>query len=244
MPRRRHPRRAVRAFTLLELLLSTAIGAIVLLVINATFFSALRLHHTTHDKIDDDLVVQRTLGIVRRDLAGIMVPANPQATTTRFAGQLQTDSYTTNALDTTGERITPDITTNSGRIDGWSSFADVQTVAYYLTPDANGRPTKSLVRVVTRNLNPASPDIVTDDQTLLTGVTSAAISYYDGESWVETWDSVTTSSLPYAIKFSLLLAPRDGAVSRAEPSPIELLVPVIVKTTTTAQQEADASVGL
>ena len=51
------------AFTLLELLLATAIGAIVLLVINATFFGALRLHNATHDKIGDGLAIQRTLGI-------------------------------------------------------------------------------------------------------------------------------------------------------------------------------------
>lgn len=244
-PRHAPPSAALRrsrdgGFTLLELLLATAIAAIVLLVINATFFGALRLHNTTHEKIDDDLVVQRALGIIRKDLAGIMVPANPQATTNAFSGQLTNDVTTTNELDTGSERITPDLYTSSGRIDGWTSYADVQMVSYYLSPAANGTPTKDLVRVVSRNLLPVV-DTTTENQTLLSGVTSAGLSYFDGENWLDAWDSTTTTSLPTAIKFSVVLAPRNDATSRAEPDPIELVVPVIVKTAATLQQEAAAS---
>src|SRR5882757_5797024 len=79
-------------FTLLELLVATAVSAIVLLVINATFFTALRLHNTTHESIDRDLEVQRAIGIVRKDLAGIVLPGNPAATTNTFAGQLSTNT--------------------------------------------------------------------------------------------------------------------------------------------------------
>ena len=226
-------------FTLLELLLATAIGAVVLLVINATFFAALRLHNTTHEKIDDDLVVQRTLSIVRKDLAGIMIPPNPQATATKLSGQLTTDVSSTNDLDNSAERITPDIYTNSGKIDGWTPFADVQMVSYYLSPATDGGPTKDLVRVLTRNLLPAI-EPTTEDQTLLSGVSSAAISYFDGETWLDSWDSITTSTLPAAIKFSLVLAPRDRNTSRPDPAPIELIVPVLVKTSATLQQEAAA----
>lgn len=233
-------RRGQAGFTLLELLLATAVGAIVLLVINATFFAALHLHNATHEKIDDDLVVQRALGIVRRDLAGIMIPANPQATTNTLSGQLTTDVTSTNDLDNTSERITPDITTNSGKIDGWSPFAELQMVSYYLSPSTDGGPTKNLVRLVTRNLLPAT-EATAESQTLLTGVISAGISYFDGASWLDTWDSTTTSSLPTAIKFSVVIAPRDFNQTRSDPAPIELVVPVIVKTATTLQQEADAT---
>lgn len=227
-------------FTLLELLLATAIGAIVLLVVNATFFSALNLHNATHDKIDHDLVIQRTLSIVRRDLAGIMVPANPQATTNTLSGQLTSDVSSTNDLDGSSERVTPDIHTNSGKIDGWTPYAEVQIVSYYLSPATDNAPTRNLVRVVTRNLLPAA-EPTTENQTLLTGVNAATISYFDGENWLDYWDSITTTSLPSAIKFSLVLAPRDRNSSRADPAPIELIVPVLVKTSATLQQEAAAA---
>jgi hypothetical protein len=224
---------------LLELLLSTAIGAVVLLVITSTFFAALRLHTTTHEKIDDDLVIQRALGIVRKDLAGIMIPPSPQATTARLSGQLTTDIASTNDLDGTSERISPDIFTNSGRIDGWSPFADVQMVSYYLSPAADGGPAKDLVRVVKRNLLPVI-ESTTENQTLLTGVNAAGVSYFDGEYWLDIWDSATTSTLPSAVKFSLVLEPRDRFASQADSAPIELIVPVLVKTSATLQQEAAA----
>lgn len=229
------------AFTLLELLLATAIGAIILLVINSTFFAALRLHNTTHEKIDDDLMVQRALGVIRKDLAGIMVPANPQATTYTLSGQLVTDTTSTNELDQNSERITPDIYTNSGKIDGWTPYAEVQMVSFYLSPAPNGGLGKNLVRLVTRNLLSASDTETTSEaQTLLTGVLAAGITYLDGENWVEVWDSTATTALPAAIKFSFVVAPRTDDAASADPGPVVLIVPVVVKTAGTVQQEVAA----
>src|SRR4051812_2340316 len=97
-------------FTLLELLVATAVAAMVLLVINATFFTALRLHNATHEKIDHDLELQRALGILRKDLSGIVIPGDPNATTNIFAGQLTTDSSSATAMASiAGERVSPDI---------------------------------------------------------------------------------------------------------------------------------------
>ena len=46
IPRRSHfPEARRRGFTLLELIIATAVGAVVLVVIQTTFFSALRLHN-------------------------------------------------------------------------------------------------------------------------------------------------------------------------------------------------------
>jgi type II secretion system protein J len=232
LPSSRH---GVRAFTLLELLVATAVGAIVLLVINATFFGALRLHNTTHERIDQDLVLQRTLGIVRKDLAGIMLPGGV------LAGQLSTTTVSSTSMDSSGERVTPDIFTNSARIDGWTPLSEVQMVSYFLAPATDGGNTKSLVRVVTRNLLPVQ-DATTEEQTLLPGVTSASILFYDGTDWTDTWDSTATSTLPTAIKFSIVLAPPADSAMRPAPGPVELIVPVVV-TTTTSQQQAVASTG-
>jgi type II secretion system protein J len=226
-------------FTLIELILAMAVGAIVLVVINGTFTGALRLHNSTHEKIDEDLALQRALGIIRKDLAGIMTPANPQATTYNLSGQLTTESYSANELDTNGERITPDIYTSSGAVDGWTPYGDVQMVSYYLSPGDDAGYSKNLVRLVTRNLLPVV-EPTAEAQTILHGVQSAGVSYFDGQNWLDTWDSLTTSSLPTAIKFSLIRASRDPNASRGGSDPVEIVVPVMVKTATTVQQEADA----
>ena len=225
------------AFTLLELLIATSVGAIVLLVINGTFFGALRLYNTTHERIDHDLALQRTLGIIRGDLAGIMLPGGV------LSGQLQTETFSSNTMDDAGDRVSPDIYTSSGRIDGWTPFSDVQMVSYFLAPATDGGPTKRLVRVITRNLLPVQ-DATTDEQTLLTGVDSASMSFYDGTDWTDSWDSSVTSTLPSAIKFSVVMAAADTTGTMRQPSaPIELVVPVLVTTTTTAQQAAAGTTG-
>ncbi len=72
-------RRLDRGFTLLELLIAGVVAAFVLLVINGTYFDALKLHNSTEAKVDQDLVLDRTLGLVQRDLEGLMLPAAPTA---------------------------------------------------------------------------------------------------------------------------------------------------------------------
>ena len=222
----RHPG---RGFTLLELLVATAVGAVVLIVIQTTFFGALRLHNTTHARIDADSAVHRALGIVRRDFAGLMMPGGT------LSGQLQTTNFSTLAEGSYGERITPDIFTNSGKIDGWTPFPDVQMVAYYLAPGTSDTDGKDLLRVVTRNLLPVQ-ESVPEEQVLLHGIDSASLLFYDGGGWIDTWDSTVTSTLPGALKLSLVMKPRPGETSA--PPPIELVVPVVV-TTRASQQQAE-----
>lgn len=221
------------------MLVATAVSAIVLLVINATFFTALRLHNATHASIDRDLEVQRAIGIMRKDLAGLVLPGNPAATTNTFAGQLTSDSSSpTTMASEAGDRVSPDLYTTSGRIDGWTSFSEAQIVSYFLVPAKDGSSdNKNLVRVITRNLLPVQ-DTPPDEQTLLTGVTSATMTFFDGIDWADAWDSSATSTLPSAIKLSLVLTPRDNNGARAAPAPVELIVPVLVTTTTSAQQTA------
>ncbi len=220
-----------RGFTLLELLIATAVGAVVLIVIQTTFFGALRLHNTTHARIDEDAVVQRTLGIIRRDLAGIMLPGGT------LSGQLQTSNFSSLSSGNYGDRVTPDIFTNSGRIDGWNPFSEVQMVAYYLSPSTTGNG-KDLVRVVTRNLLPVQ-DVQADPQVLMSDVDSASMMFYDGSGWIDMWDSETSSTLPTALR--LTITRTAAAPNQSAGTPLDLIVPVLVKTTTTQQEEAEAA---
>ena len=229
MRRHFHSHRSQRSgFTLLELLIATAVGAVVLIVIQTTFFGALRLHNTTHERIDSDLVLHRSLSIIRRDFSGLMMPGGT------LAGQLQTTNFSSLNEGSYGERVTPDIYTNSGKIDGWNPFSDVQMVAYYLAGAAGDNEGKDLVRVVTRNLLPVQ-DSVPEEQILLHGVDSATLAFYDGSGWIDSWDSTETSMLPRALKLSITMMPQERGVTASPP--IELTVPIVV--TTRASQQAE-----
>lgn len=216
-----------RGFTLLELLLATAVGAIVLLVIQTTFFGALRLHNSAHARMEDDLELQRALTLIRRDLSGLVLPV-----TDGLAGQLQTTNFSSSTGDVAGDRVGPDVYTSSGAVDGWNPFSEVQRVTYTLANAPGG--TKDLVRVVQRNLLPVQ-DSAGDPQVLLRGVQAASIQFYDGAGWTDTWDSEESSTLPTGLKFSLV---RDGTPADA---PIEVVVPVLVTTTTSAAAAAEAA---
>lgn len=222
-------------FTLLELLIATAVGAVVLLVIQTTYFSALHLHNTTHARIDQDLELQRALGIIRRDFAGLMLPGGT------LSGQFQTENFSNPGTENYGDRIGPDFFTNTGRIDAYNPFSEVQRVAYYLaTPTAteggDGR-SKNLVRVVTRNLLPVQETDEGEQQVLLEGVDSAVMTFFDGTSWTDTWDSEATSTLPRALKLSITLLPPEG--TQTAPAPIDLVVPVPVRTTTSEREDEE-----
>lgn len=231
-------RRFTRGFTLLELLIATMVAAFILIVIGGTYFGALRLHNSTQLRVDQDLVLHRALSLVQRDLEGVMLPASATATPPvgTFSGQFQdtpTNSPTQEFSDT---RVSPDIYTTSGEVNGWNPFSEVQVVAYFLAPATDGTNTKNLVRAVTRNLLPVVQP-TTDEQILMSGVASAEFDYFDGTEWTTTWDSTATSTLPSAIRFSMVLA--QGNAVQAE-APYELVVPVLVETKNSLTQATQA----
>jgi prepilin-type N-terminal cleavage/methylation domain-containing protein len=231
--------RAHRGFTLLELLIATVVAAFVLLVINGTYFGALRLHNATQARNDTELVKDRALELVQRDLEGLMVPASAKATLPvgTFSGQFQDTPTESPTQELTDTRVSPDFYTTSAAVDGWNPFSEAQVVAYFLAPATDGSTTKNLVRAVTRNLLSVQQP-TTDEQILMTGVATAEFDYYDGTQWDPTWDSTATSTLPSAIRFSLTLA---SPVAGVTPAPMELVVPVLVSTTTSQKQAAQAA---
>jgi prepilin-type N-terminal cleavage/methylation domain-containing protein len=228
-------------FTLLELLIAMVVAAFILLVISGTYFGALRLHNSTQAKIDNDLVMERTLGLVNGDLVGLRLPAGANATppTGTFSGQFQDTPTDSPTQEFSAERISPDFYTTSGEVNGWNPFSEVQVVTYFLAPATDGSNTKSLVRAVTRNLLPVSTP-TTDEQTLVTGVANAEFDYYDGSQWDTTWDSTQTSTVPYAVRFSLTMA---GSAPGKTADPIELVMPVLVSTKTSQTQTVQAANG-
>lgn len=212
-------------FTLLELLIGIAVGAVVLVVIQTTFFGALRLHNTTHARIDEDLVLTRALGIIRQDFAGILLPGGT------LSGQLQSTTFSSTSTGTTpGDRVTPDLFTSSGKVDGWNPFSEVQKISYTLAASSDPRAGRDLIRVVTRNLLPVQ-EALPEEQIILPGVQSASVEFYDGAGWTDTWDSEATTSLPTAIKLVLAMADSPAQSS----APIELIVPIWPVTTQQAR---------
>ncbi|HEY0455776.1 MAG TPA: type II secretion system protein GspJ [Verrucomicrobiae bacterium] len=227
------PIKTVRSgFTLLEMLLAIAICAVVLVAINAVFFGALRLRNRAAQSIEEDLPMQQALRIMKRDLQGIVPPGGT------LAGPFQTAT----AGGAMGQP--PGSTgfhTCTGVIDETSPFSDIQKVAYYLKPAVEQTIGQDLVRAVTRNLL-SSVQEQPVEQWIMGGVQRMQMSYFDGASWRDTWDSTTpdlttgaTNLVPKAIKVQIEMAVANGQPRR---TPVELLVPIVMQGRTNQTQSS------
>lgn len=228
-----HGRVAPRnAFTLMEVMLAVAVSAVVLAVINGVYFGALQLRNRTANTFAEALPRQHALAVIKRDLEGIMPPGGT------LVGELQSALSAASAtmpLLAHAERVSPDFFTSSGQVSDYSSFADVQRVAYYLAdPEVYpGNAGRELYRMNTRNLLPATVE-ETQMQWLMSGVEQVSFQYLDGTSWAEVWDSTISSNLPAAIKMALVPAANDQRQSVYQQRPIELVVPLLMVARTNA----------
>jgi len=103
----------------------------------------------------------------------------------------------------------------------------VQEIEYYIAPDSSATDGKSgaLVRAVNRNLLSQVQEVAREE-TILSGVESMEVSFYDGYSWQESW-SVTSSdtdiTVPKEVRIRIhLAAAAHGASFR---STLEVTVP-------------------
>ncbi len=214
------------AFTLIEVLIAVTIFAIVLAAINTVFYSALRLRNRSAASFDEALPVQQAVAIIKRDLANLVLPGG------LLSGALQTTTLT-NAV---AGQASPDFYTAAGQMDNMAPWADIERVSYVLVESTNRAPGLDLCRAATRNLLSQTQDLPVQ-QRLLGGVQSLLFYFYDGNQWLDSWDSTAqTNNLPRAIKVQIQLAVQASAPS--SPGPIELVVPLDAQAGTNQTQVA------
>ena len=207
-----------RGFTLIELILSIANMAIVLIAVNAVFFSAMRLRESTTNAVDESLPVQQALATLRRDLQGAMPPSE----TGILAGDFKVGGVTSLG---TSFPVDLEVYTTTGVMRDSEPWGEVQKVTYGLRQSGNANQSgQDLYRSVTRNLL-ATTTPQPEDQWMMSGVDSIQFSCYDGTQWRDSWDTTQTdTNLPTAIRVRVLLASNNKASSI--PRPIEMVVPI------------------
>lgn len=210
----------VSAFTLIEMILAIGVAAIVLITVNAVFFTALHLRDATAGLVDAATPVDATVTFLKRDLQCCVTPTN--GTSKVLSGSFRVG----NGINSVGvsEPVAIEMFTASGALSASAPWGDIQRVTYELKNPADSSASgKDLYRSIVRNLLPLNAPEVTD-QLMMSGVQSIKFSCYDGAAWQEDWDTTSMTSantnLPLAVKVEIQIS------DRADSQPVEIVVPI------------------
>jgi type II secretion system protein J len=214
----------MKGFTLIEMLLTVAICAIVLLAINGVFATAVHLRDKTSDAVEEALPVTRALEILYRDLKGAVGPGG------YLAGDFRCGVQATGAtMGLSGEAGSAglDFYTTTGVISKAAPWGDLQEVFYELkSPSDQNQTGMDLVRCVNRNLlamTTQTPAI----QRLMGNVQTLEFECYDGSQWRNTWDtSASDTNLPLVVRVRIQLVPQPGEAA-GNRQPVEMIVPLV-----------------
>ena len=123
-------------FTLIEMILAIGIAAIVLIVVNAAFFSALRLRDDTADMVDAASPVDAAVTFLKRDLQCAVTPTN--GTSKILSGGFRAG----NGLTSVGvsDPVAIEMFTATGALSDSEPWGDIQRVTYELKTPARSRP--------------------------------------------------------------------------------------------------------
>ena len=208
------------AFTLIEMILAIGVAAIVLIAVNAVFFTSLHLRDDTSDMVDAATPIDATVTFLKRDLQCIVTPTN--GTSKVLSGGFRVGENITS--DGVSDPVAIEMCTATGALSDSQPWGDIQRVTYELKNSAVANaPGRDLYRTVLRNLLAVSTPTV-DDQLMMRGVTSVKFSCYDGATWQDAWDTTSATAvntnLPLAVKVEIQMA------GNANAQPIEMVVPI------------------
>jgi type II secretion system protein J len=238
-----------KGFTLIEVLVAAVISAILILSLNTLLYNALHLRDDAVAEMVSLSTEQNVLNLLRQDLRSAV------SSDTALAGRmLGISSRTSMQMADSLE-----FHTASGRISEYEPWGDIQKVQYSLMELENPLAEKGLylIRAVTRNLLAPiqeTPMIYP----LLPHVHSLMFQYFDGEVWLDSWDSeLQETPVPKAVRVQILLFknaetnansslpvnPTNPYLRTAQPDTLELLVPLVMQPETGEDSTENSTTG-
>jgi len=223
--------RSYGGFTLLEVLVATAIFTVLVGALYSLLYGALRLREKTYEVTEAGLPKDYVALLIKRDLANIAAPvallAGPMIGEKDEQGEQRFDRL--------------EFHTTSGIVNDTGPWGDIQKVEYYLTqaPEYGELEGTELVRAVTRNLL-ASTTEEPEEEFLLSGVQSLEFAYYDGQYWQDVWDSTAQENeTPLAVSMHIEFVPSEEG--EREKRPVDLICEIVVKAVADEEEQDGAT---
>jgi prepilin-type N-terminal cleavage/methylation domain-containing protein len=222
-----------RGFTLLELLLATAMISMLALSLYATLRIAFRARDSALNAVAPARSAQMAMGLLGRDIESALPPGG--LLSGEFIGDVGTEVSGTSYLrfycvgsEAPEVRVTADPTSATGaqQTTGLGAetsrdptrFGGVQTIEL-MVRQVSGTNDTALVRRTTRtpaNLSSVEPEA--EEEILCRGVRGFVVRYLDSTSltWLDVWDSTQNGNLlPAAVEATIELDTPAGITGRA-----------------------------
>lgn len=223
---RTHPqlrsRRSAAGFTLLELMLAISILAIVLVMIAGSFNAV--VHSKVHGeaRLNVDRQGRAILWGLTNEIRGAVQTPNP-ASITMLIGQGQMrDGAPVDAITVS--------TLSAGHRRAITGLQAEQMVSYSVTPNPRIPKWYILTRSQRSSLLVTNTSYIGPPIELADNVVSLHLKYYDGNTWLESWDSTAIpppAQLPIAVSIDLVLGAGGGKVRNFS---TQVLLPMAIQT--------------
>ncbi len=192
-----------RAFTLLELLVATAMTAVLAGSLYATLHTAFKARDTATATVGQMRKAELAVELIRADIESAVVPSGILAGA--FLGE--------DGLDAAGrpaDSLLLHCTADGGA--DTEGAGDIRMVELACQPAAEGEG-MTLLRRLTLNLLATRVEQPAEE-VLCSGVRSFDLKYFDGMDWQDSWDSGARDNvLPLAVQTTLELLAEDGTSS-------------------------------
>jgi len=190
--------RNYKAFTLLELLVAMSLMVVTAACLYTALYTGFRARRSALSAVEPTALAINAVELLKQDIYGVLPPGDALAgafvgTDSRGAKGVDADSlefYTTHIY-----------------ADGDHPVGGLGKIELLLEEDTDENRTnyKLLRRITTNLLSPRGVD--PEEQVLCRNVTALDLRYFDGESWLDEWDSTAdANSLPLAVEIEITIA--------------------------------------
>ncbi len=192
------------AFTLLELLVAMSLMVVVASCLYTALYTGFRAHRSALLAVEPTSAAINAIELLKQDICGVLPPGSGLAGAFIGSNERGAKGVDADAL----EFYTTHIYADEGTLTG-----GLGKIELLLEEDRDGQVGNDtsylLLRRITTNL--LSPRNVTpEEQVLCRNVMSLNLRYFDGDDWVDEWDSTAdANSLPLAVEIDIQIAPSD-----------------------------------
>ena len=183
-------RRCGGGFTLIEVMLASVMAALVLLAVYTIFARAIKMRDDATERMRTYQLRARASRTIRDDLQNAWISGGV------LASVLESSTTGSDGLETAVPGYLK-FTTTTGKDTPDDLYGDVQQVEYYIAKDVSQTgPLRSgrLVRVLTRDLLDTTNQQTENQELVLAGVQSFTVSFWDGTTWQNSWNFVSTAA--------------------------------------------------